>query len=92
MVKFPTTSLEPRRGFLFFGLQLQHIWLYNDIPFQFYYKLVSWWSEFHQTFTTEKDLTNTIWNNCEIRIDNKPIYYKTITKLELYAPKMFCLI
>ena len=46
------------------------------IPSQFYYELASWWSEFRQTFATEKDWTNIIWTNCEIRIDNKPVYYK----------------
>ena len=29
-----------------------------------------------QTFATEKDWTNIISNNCEVRIDNKPVYYK----------------
>ena len=37
---------------------------------------MSWWSEFGQTFATEKDWTNIIWNNCQIRIDNKPVHYK----------------
>ena len=37
---------------------------------------MSWLSEFRPTFATEKDYTNIIWNNCEIRIDNKPVHYK----------------
>ena len=78
--------LRPLGGFFFLACN------YNisdyAIPSQFYYELASWWSEFRQTFATEKDWTNIIWNNCEIRIDNKPI----ITKLELYAPMIFCLI
>ena len=47
---------------------------YYVIPSQFHYELASWWSEFRQMFATEKDWTNNIWNNCEIRIDNKPAY------------------
>ena len=36
--------------------------------------------QFRQTFATEKDWTNIIWNNCEIRIDNMPVYYKNYYK------------
>ena len=46
------------------------------IASQFYNELLSWWSEFRRTFATEKNGTNIIWNNCEIRIDNKPVHYK----------------
>ena len=46
------------------------------IPSQFYYELVIRWSEVRPSFAIEKDWTNIIWNNCEIRIDNKPVYYK----------------
>ena len=61
-------------GFLFLACNY-NICNYTT-PFQFYYELLSWWSEFRQTFATEKDWTNTIWNNCEIRIDNEPVHYK----------------
>ena len=66
--------LSPLRGFVFLACNYS----ISDyaISSQFYYELVSSWSEFRQTFATEKDWTNIIWNNCEIRIDNKPVYYK----------------
>ena len=74
--------LGPFGGFFFcfFFLFVFFACNYNisdlTIPSQFYYELLSWWSEFGQTFATEKDWTNIIWNNCEIRIDSKPVHYK----------------
>ena len=69
-----TIALSPLGGFLFLACN------YNisdyTIPSQFYYELASWWTEFRLTFATEKDWTNIIWNNCEIRINNKPVYCK----------------
>ena len=66
---------DPLGGFFFF-LAFNYNLSDYTIPSQFYYELLSWWSEFRQTFATEKDWTNIIWNNCEIRIDNKPVHYK----------------
>ena len=50
----------------------------NDytITSQFYRELLLWWSQFRETFATDLNWTNIIWNNKEIRIDKKPIYYK----------------
>ena len=50
----------------------------NDytITSQFYRELLLWWSQFRETFVTDLNWTNIIWNNKEIRIDKKPIYYK----------------
>ena len=55
-----------------FGLQLQHIWLYNSFSILLRTRLGS------RTFAIEKDWTDIIWNNCEIRIDNKPGHYKKL--------------
>ena len=44
---------------------------------QFYTKLLQWWAEFRDEFSVEKPWRNIIWNNRDIRIDNKPIFYKT---------------
>ena len=46
------------------------------ISSQFYHELLSWWSEFRETFASEKDWENIIWNNREIRIDKNPVFYK----------------
>ena len=43
---------------------------------QFYYELLGWWSQFRDTFASERDWCHIIWNNKEIRIGNKPVYYK----------------
>ena len=46
------------------------------ISSQFHHELLSWWSEFRETFASEKYWENIIWNNREIRIDKKPVFYK----------------
>ena len=44
---------------------------------QFYTELLHWWAEFRAEVSAEKPWHNIIWNNKDIRIDNKPIFYKT---------------
>lgn len=44
---------------------------------QFYAEMLQWWAEFRDKFSTEKLWYNIIWNNKNIRINNKPIFYKT---------------
>ena len=46
------------------------------IPSQFYRELLLWWSQFRETFATEEDWKTIIWNNKEIKVENKPVYYK----------------
>ena len=46
------------------------------ISFQCYNELSLWWSEFRESFASESEWKNIVWNNKEIRIDNKPVYYK----------------
>ena len=50
----------------------------KDIPItsQFYSELLKWWSDFREEFDTERDQQNIVWNNKEIRINNKPVFYK----------------
>ena len=43
---------------------------------QFYHELLSWWTHFRNTFDSERNWCHIIWNNKEIRIENKPVYYK----------------
>ena len=51
---------------------------FNDytISSQFYHELLLWWSQFRETFASESNWQKTIWNNKEIRIDKKPVYFK----------------
>ena len=44
---------------------------------QFYFELIHWWSEFRMTFSVEQEWRCIIWNNQEIRINNKTVFYKT---------------
>ena len=46
------------------------------IPSQIYRELLLWWSQFRETFVTEEDWKAIIWNNKEIKVENKPVYYK----------------
>ena len=50
----------------------------NDysITSQFYRELLLWWSQFRETFASESNWQKIIWNNKEIRIDKKPVYFK----------------
>ena len=50
----------------------------KDIPIrsQFYTELLQWWSEFRIEFAAEKDWQNILWNNKDIRINNKSVFYK----------------
>ena len=50
----------------------------KDIPItsQFYSELLKWWSDFREEFDTERDPQNIVWNNKEVRINNKPVFYK----------------
>ena len=74
MEKQPTTHTELRWGLFFFNYS-SNISDYT-IPSQFYRELLLWWSQFRETFATEEDWKTIIWNNKEIKVENKPVYYK----------------
>ena len=42
----------------------------------FYQQLLSWWADFRNAFADINYAQYVIWNNKDIRIDNKPIFYK----------------
>ena len=50
----------------------------HPIPSQFYAEMLQWWAEFRDEFSTEKDWQGIIWNNKDVRINNVPVFYKTI--------------
>jgi len=47
-------------------------------PSFFYSELLQWWSEFRDGYDTKKEWQHVAWNNKEIRINNKPIFYRTL--------------
>ena len=47
------------------------------ISSQFYSELLQWWSNLREDFSSEKLCQNMIWNNKDIRVNDKPIFYKT---------------
>jgi len=70
--------LEPEGGrfFLYCNYEVSD----HTISFQFYHELLLWWSEFRESFASGGDWKTIFWNNTEIRIDNRPVYYKTYFK------------
>ena len=70
--------LEQYGGFFLFHCNYD----VKDIPIrsQFYTELLPWWSEFRFEFDGEKKWQNIIWNNKDIRINNKSIFYKNFFK------------
>ena len=42
----------------------------------FYQQLLSWWADFRNAFSDINYAQYVIWNNKDIRVDNKPIFYK----------------
>ena len=48
-----------------------------NINSQFYAELLKWWSEFRKDNANDTNWHYFIWNNQEIRINNKPVFYKS---------------
>ena len=47
-----------------------------------YAELIQFWAEFRNAFSTEDDSTSIIWNNKNIRINRKPVFYRRfLTKI-----------
>ena len=54
---------------------------------KFYNELLQWWADFRESFSTKPPMSkNIIWNNKDIKIDNKSIYYPNYVK----AGILFC--
>ena len=41
-----------------------------------YAELIQFWAEFRNAFSTEDDSTSIVWNNKNIRINGKPVFYR----------------
>ena len=66
--------LEPMGSFFFLNCNYD-IKDYN-ISSQFYCEMLSWWSDFRDSFASQRDWQSIIWNNKEIRIVRRPVFYK----------------
>ena len=57
----------------------------KDIPIhsKFYTELLQWWSEFQTEFDAGKDWQNIIWNNKDIRINNKSVFYENFFESDI---------
>ena len=51
----------------------------------FYRELLQWWSEFRDHFSDEKYWLSIIWNHKDIRINGKPVFYKTYYNSGIYT-------
>ena len=48
---------------------------------KFYNERLQWWADFRESFSTKPPMSNyIIWNNKDIKIDNKSIYYPNYVK------------
>ena len=67
-------SLEPFGGLFSFhcNYNIKEI----HISSNFYSELLQWWSEFRSVFDSRRECQYILWNNKEIRVDNKPVFYK----------------
>ena len=72
-------SLEPFGGLFSFhcNYNIKEI----HISSNFYSELLQWWSEFRSVFDSRRECQYILWNNKEIRVDNKPVFYKKKKKL-----------
>ena len=50
----------------------------HPIPSQFYAEMLQWWAEFRDGFSAEKHWQSIIWNNKDVRINNAPVFCKTV--------------
>ena len=53
------------------------------ISSQFYCELLQWWSDFREDFSSGRLYQNIVWNNKDIRVNDKPIFYKTLFNSDL---------
>ena len=51
----------------------------------FYRELLQWWSQFRNNFADKKDWCSMIWNNKDIKINDKPVFYKTFFDFGIYS-------
>ena len=52
----------------------------NDLDLslsKFYLQLLRWWADFRCSYSDVNYSQNVIWNNKNIRINSKPVFYKT---------------
>jgi len=47
-----------------------------EMDYRFYYELIQFWAEFRNSFSEQDGKTFIIWNNKNIRINGKPVFYK----------------
>ena len=66
--------LEPFGGLFLFhcNYDIKEI----HISSKFYSELLQWWSEFRSVFDSRRECQYILWNNKEIRVDNKLVFYK----------------
>ena len=56
-----------------------------NITNKFYAELIQFWAEFKNAFSTEDDSTSIIWNNKNIRINGKPVFYRRFFEKNLIS-------
>ena len=51
----------------------------------FYRELLQWWSDFREYFAEQRNWRYIVWNNKEIRVDNRPVFHKRFFDSEIHT-------
>ena len=73
-------SLEPFGGLFLCHCNYDIKEIHNSS--KFHSELLQWWSEFRSVFDSRRECQYILWNNKEIRVDNKPVSIKKKTLFE----------
>ena len=70
--------LEPFGGLVLFHCNYDIKEIHTCISSKFYSQLLQWWCEFRIVFDSRKESQYILWNNKQICIDKKPVFYKIL--------------
>ena len=71
-------SLEPFGGLFLFHCNYDIKEIHTCISSKFYSQLLQWWCEFRIVFDSRKESQYILWNNKQICVDKKPVFYKIL--------------
>ena len=72
---FRISSKRNRSGLVIFNCNYNVKDLTISSQFYMYMELLKWWSEFRKDNAVEKNWLHWIWNNQEITVNKKPVFY-----------------
>ena len=76
-------SLEPFAGPFCYFIVIMTLKRYIIISSKFYSELLQWWCEFRIVFDSRRESQYILWNNKEIWVDKKPVFYKILFEQDI---------